>query len=61
MKVEKHFGCTGITPYGFIFDKQGNRKQVSAPITRNGKKVKKHTKTQTGQIGRGVGFSGYKK
>lgn len=42
--------------YGFIFDKAGNYKIVSAPIYGNGKKVAKPTKTITGAIPQGVGF-----
>lgn len=43
--------------YGFIYDKAGNLKAVSAPITANGKPVKKQTKIKTGKIPDSVGFS----
>jgi hypothetical protein len=46
--------------YGYVFDKQGNKKHVLPPITSDGKKVRKHTKTQTGKIPDNVGFKGYK-
>lgn len=45
--------------YGFIYDKQGNLKSVSAPVYANGKTARKHRKTKTGAIPAGVGFSGF--
>jgi hypothetical protein len=45
--------------YGFIYDKAGNLKSVSAPVYANGRKVRKHRKTVTGAIPAGVGFSGF--
>jgi hypothetical protein len=44
-------------PYGFIYDKQGNLKEVSAPINSNFKPVKKHKKIKTGALHSSVGFS----
>lgn len=58
--------------YGFIYDKAGNLKEVSAPETvketwtgigsalqshRKYRKVKKHTVTKTGKLHDSVGFS----
>lgn len=51
---------TTTKPYGFIYDKQGNLKEVSAPVNSKLKPVKKHRKTLTGAIPAGVGFSGFK-
>lgn len=45
--------------YGWIFDKQGNRKQVNAPVTATGKTVKAHRKTVTGKISDSVGYPGF--
>jgi hypothetical protein len=45
--------------YGWIFDKQGNLKSISAPTFANGKPVKKHTKTVTGKIPDSVGYPGF--
>jgi len=42
--------------YGWTFDKAGNKVKVSAPVTSNGKKVKKHTTTKHGSIPVNVGF-----
>lgn len=44
-------------PYGYIYDKQGNLKEVSAPIFPNGKPAKKQSKIVTGKIPDSVGFS----
>lgn len=44
--------------YGFIYDKQGNLKNVSAPVHSNGKTARKHRKTKTGALRGGVGFGG---
>ena len=44
------------TNYGWCFDKKGNKVKVFAPITSNGKKVKKPTTTITGSIPANVGF-----
>ena len=44
------------TNYGWTFDKAGNKVKVSAPITSNGKKVKKPSTTLTGSIPANVGF-----
>lgn len=43
--------------YGFIYDKQGNYREVSAPTTGTGKPVKRPKKIQTGAIPSGIGFS----
>lgn len=42
--------------YGFCYDKQGNLREVSAPVTAKGKAVKAHTETKTGSIPASVGF-----
>lgn len=49
-----------LVPYGFFYDNNGNKKIVSPPVTQDGKKVKKHTKTQTGKIPNNVGHKGFK-
>lgn len=46
--------------YGYCYDKQGNLKNVSAPVNAKLQPVKKHTKTLTGKIPDSVGFSGFK-
>ena len=42
--------------YGYIHDKKGNIKEISAPINSKGKKIKKHTSTKTGALRGGIGF-----
>jgi hypothetical protein len=44
-------------PYGYIYDKQGNKREVFPPVNSKGQPIKPHTKTMTGAIGRGVGYS----
>ena len=43
--------------YGWTYDKKGNKVKVSAPITANGKAVKKSTTIKTGGLLGGVGLS----
>jgi len=45
--------------YGWIFNKQGELKEVSAPVYANGKPAKKHRKTNTGKIPDSVGYPGF--
>lgn len=45
--------------YGWIYDKQGNKRLVNPPTTSTGKTVKKHTKTVTGKIPDNVGYPGF--
>jgi len=46
--------------WGYLYEKDGSLKQVSAPVTSDLKPVKKKSKTKTGKIPASVGFSGYK-
>jgi hypothetical protein len=45
--------------YGWIYDKQGNKRAVNPPTTSTGKTVKKPTKIATGKIPDSVGYPGF--
>lgn len=47
--------------YGYCYDKQGNLKEVSAPVNSNLQPIDKHSKTHTGALGANVGFPGGKR
>jgi len=46
--------------YGWIYDKQGNKKEILAPESVIGICFEKHTRVRCGAIHDSVGFSGYK-
>lgn len=43
--------------YGWCYDSKGNLKEVHPPTNEKGKVMKKHSKTKTGSLLGGVGFS----